>query len=333
MIMKNDKKLKVAMIGLGKIAWAYEKDPLVSASDDFPTHFRVLSKHPNFHLAAAQDKNAQARKEFSSHAKKSGLDPKMYENWEALIASERPDLLVVASNTDSHYEICDRAIDSGVKNILCEKPISYSLKEAVKLVKKAEKNNCELYVNYTRAFNPSYSELVEKIRNGFLGKIQSFDVKYVRGIINNGTHALDLLIRMLGEVKSAEAVKAAGQKMTFPDTTVSAAVQFKNGTGGYLHGLSSEFYGIFELEILGELGRIIITGDKSRIYMRQDGKRGVLREVHGGENLINTKIGHYPIYDAIYSCIASGDNRKNKCSGRDALRSLKVADMIVKSSK
>lgn len=330
--MADNKKIKTAIIGLGKIAWAYEKDPLMAASDDFPTHFRVLKSHSNFSLVAAQDKNAEARESFSDYAKGFGLDPEMYGDWEVMIKNEKPGLLVVASNTESHYEICSRAIDLGVKNILCEKPISFSVKDAKRLVRKAEKSGCLLFVNYPRAFNPSYSDLVGKIKDGFLGKIQSFDVKYVRGIFTNGTHAIDLLLRMFGEVKSAKAMNKNVSEKNSADPTVSAAIEFKTGLSGYMHGLNGDFYNIFELDILGELGRVTITGDKSRLYMRS-GEKGALNLVPGGENLIDTKIGHYPIYDNIYSCIMSGDKGKNKCSGQDGLGPLEIAGKIVKSIK
>lgn len=330
--MENIRKIKTAIIGLGKIAWAYEKDPLMSVSDSFPTHFRVLKTHPNFSLIAAQDKSAEARKLFSDFAGSFGLSPKIYADWEMMLENEKPELLVVTSNTESHYEICNRAIDLGVKNILCEKPISFSVKDAKKLVRKAEKAGCLLFVNYPRAFNHSYSDLAGKIKDGFLGKIQSFDVRYVRGIFTNGTHAIDLLLRMFGEVKSVKTMENIVLRKNSADPTVSAMIEFKGGLSGYMHGLNGDFYNIFELDILGELGRVTITGDKSRVYMRS-GEKGILNLVPGGENLIDTKVGHYPIYDNIYSCVISGNGKNNKCSGQDGLKSLEIADRIAKSIK
>ena len=175
--MEANKKIKTAMVGLGKIAWVYEDDPLVGKSDDFPTHFKVLRNHPHFRLAAVQDNSADARKKFSNKLKNIKLSVKIYDDWEEMIIREKPELLVVASNTESHVEICSRAIDLGIKNILCEKPLSYSFIKAKRLVKKAERNTCAVFVNYVRAFNPSYIELCKKIQQGFCGGIQSFDFK------------------------------------------------------------------------------------------------------------------------------------------------------------
>lgn len=328
------KRIKTAIIGLGKITWAYEKDPLVMKRMNFPTHFSVLRKHPNFQLVAAQDVNVKARRLFLRQAKKFKQNPKIYRNWEEMIKKEKPDLLVVASNAESHFEICNGAINLGIKNILCEKPISYSLKESEKLVEKAKRNNCVLFVNYFRAFNSSHSRLIGKIKKGFLGRIQSFDVKYSRGIFNNGTHVIDLLIRIFGKIKFAKGFKNPTRGAKEADPTISALLQFKDGLAGYVHGLNNDFYNIFEMDILGELGRIKIINDKAELYLRQ--KAGLVKghrslKFKPKSDSISIKEGLYPVYENIYLSLKGEE--KNKCSGQDALKSLQVVEEIIKSTK
>ena len=65
------------------------------------------------------------------------------------------------------------------------------------------------------------------------------------------------------------------------------------------------FYNIFELDIIGGLGRLKMVNDKD--------PRG----------LIDTTKGLYHVYDNIYSGI-------NRCSGRDSLKYLEVANKIIK---
>jgi len=327
-------KIKTAIIGLGRIAWSAEEDGLETKVKKFPTHFSVLRDSPDFKLVAVQDNDVVARKSFFHYAKKFGHIPEIYGNWEEMIKRENLDLLVVASNTESHFDICSRAIDLGIKNILCEKPISYSVKETRNLVKKAEKAGCVLFVNYHRAFNYSYTELIKKIKAGFLGKIQSFDARYSRGIFNNGTHLLDILIRMFGEVEMARGFKNQTCSILEKDPTISAALKFKNNVSGYMHGLNTKFYDFYDLDIMGESGRISIVYDKAKFFIRQ--KSGAFKGYSGLKiqprmRLIDIKDGLRPVYENIYSCIKSKD--KNKCPGNDALRSLTVADKIIKSAK
>ncbi|MDE2001766.1 MAG: Gfo/Idh/MocA family oxidoreductase [Patescibacteria group bacterium] len=304
-------KIRTAIIGLGNIAWAYEKDPAIFRRMKFPTHASVLRKHPYFQLVAAQDRSSGARKAFSSYLKKSGMEAALYESWEEMIWKERPELLVVASATDSHYEICSLAIDLGVKNILCEKPLSYSVREAERLVAKAAKHGCSLFVNYFRAFNPSYLKFIHSLQRGSLGRVRSFEAKYSRGMFNNGTHMLDLLIRMFGDVSVVKALGDGRKAASQADPTVSAYVRFRSGVSGYLRGIPNDRSTIFELEIIGTKKEIRIVKDR------------------GGS--INIRSGLYPVYDDMYSFLRLSDNKANHCSGRDSLRSLRAADAIIKS--
>lgn len=332
--LENAKKIRVAIIGLGKIAWINETDLFIKKRIDYPTHFSVLRDHGGFQLVAVQDVNIKTMRLFCSWAKKFGQEPQKYTNWEEMIIKEKPDLLVVASNTESHFEICKRVIDLGVKNILCEKPLSYSPEEAKILSKKAERKKCILFVNYFRAFNNSYIGLIKKIKEGFLGKIQSFDVRYSRGIFNNGTHAIDVLIRMFGEIKIINGFKNHTCHVSKKDPTVNAFLEFKNGVSGYIHGLNNDFYDSYDFAIIGEFGIVNIIFDKAQLYVRDKsniakGYKGL--KIKFKSNLIDVKEGLYPVYENIYCCMRQG--RKNKCSGYDSLKSLLVADKIIKSIK
>jgi predicted dehydrogenase len=332
--MTNKTKIRTVIIGLGKISWAYEKDGFITKRNKFPTHFSVLKNHQDFDLVAVQDKSVEARTAFRSHIEKIENKPKIYESWREMIKKERPDLLVVASDTGSHVEICARAIDMRVKNILCEKPLSYSLKDAERLVLKAEKKGCNLFVNYFRAFNPSYVELIEKIKNDLLGRIQSFDAVYSRGIFNNGTHLFDLLERIFGQVKSVQGIKNPTCNLSEKDPTISAILKFDNGVSGYIHGLNNDFYNIFELDIFGEFGKLQMSNDKIQLNLAKNSRYvGGYKslDIKPKKNLIDLTSGLYPVYQNIYLFLKGKE--KNKCSGVESLVSLNIADMIFKSSK
>ena len=325
MIPQKNKKIKTAIIGLGKIAWAYEENKSVSKIMNFPTHLSVLRSHPKFQLVAAQDKNKKARDLFFKKTKALKMEVAIYADWEKMIAQESPDLLVVASNTESHIAICSRAINLGVKNILCEKPLSYSLAQAKKLVEKAKKKNCVLHVNYSRASNPAYINLIKMVRDETLGRIQSFDAKYSGGVFNNGTHIIDLLIRMFGEPDLVRGFYYSDHSINSSDPTLSAFIKFKNNVSGYIYGLHDIRYRIFEfeLDILGEFGRLRAINGRAELTMKDSPKKKLI--AIAGEL--------YPVYDNIYSYFVSRNLAKINCSGQDSLKSLALADKLIKSIK
>lgn len=327
-------KIKTVIIGLGKISWANEMDPSIKKMMDFPTHFSVLRENSHFQLVAAHDVSGKARNAFKRKALKDGADVAVYSDWQKMIKAEDPELVVVATSTGSHAEICSKLIDMGIKNILCEKPLSYSFADAEKIVSKAEKKGCAIFVNYFRAFNGSYLKLIKDIENGFLGKIQSFDAKYSRGILNNGTHLIDLLARMFGGIKTVKGFKNPACNSSEKDPTVGAFLEFQNGTSGYIHGLSSDRYYVYDLDIMGELGVLNIVFDKARLLVPDTSNKisGFKRLKDKPQaNLINVRDRLYPVYENIYSCLRKGG--KNKCTGRDSLKSLLAADKIIRSIK
>ena len=60
--------------------------------------------------------------------------------------SYKVDWVVIASSTESHYEICKDFLTKGI-NVFCEKPLTHSVKETKYLFKLADENNCHLYVD------------------------------------------------------------------------------------------------------------------------------------------------------------------------------------------
>lgn len=329
-------KIKTAIIGLGRITHGYESDALALFGMKFATHLSAISGHKGFELIAGSDVSAEARDGFKIATTKYKSDVAIYLDWQKMVHEVKPELVVVATNTDSHVLICNKLIDLGVKNILCEKPIALSVKDAETLVKKAKKKGCNLFVNYFRAYNPTYIDLIEKIHSGFLGKIQTFDVKYHKGLLNNGTHFIDLLVRMFGDVKGVQGFKDRTIPAFGKDLTLSAVLEFKNGVSGCLRGMNGNFYNILELDILGELGRVRIVNEKAEFYLpeKSDKVAGYTSlKLQSKPSLTNIKEGLYPVYNNIHSCISSGDFTKNRCSGEDSLNSLKIAYRIVKSAK
>jgi predicted dehydrogenase len=78
------------------------------------------------------------------------------------------------------HRVCE-ACDHGVKAILLEKPIAYSLEEADKIIDYCKQHNILLVVNHQRRFiNPKFT--------------------FSRGIVHTGTHAFDLIRKLFGEI-------------------------------------------------------------------------------------------------------------------------------------
>jgi len=111
-----------------------------------------------------------------------------------------------------------------------------------------------LAVNYQRRYDDSVRTLRDEIAGRAFGLLLTGSVVYSKGLLHNGSHAMDLLRFLLGEprafVKLAERVdwRAA-------DPTVSGHLQFR-GAGVSLAGADERAFSIFEVDLLFERGRV-----------------------------------------------------------------------------
>jgi scyllo-inositol 2-dehydrogenase (NAD+) len=97
------------------------------------------------------------------------FDVEGYSSYMDLIMDPEVEALVVATPTQTHYEILKEAIKSG-KPIFCEKPITYTLEEAEKIVEAVKKNNVYLQVGFMRRFDPGHVAAKKMIENGECGE-------------------------------------------------------------------------------------------------------------------------------------------------------------------
>ena len=158
-------KIRTAIIGLGKIAHGYDDISAIKKQISYPTHLSALKKDTRFSLIAVSDVSIKARGIFRKKVSDSVV---LYSDYKEMIKTEDIDLLVVALPTELHYKVCAKALKSGIKNILCEKPITNTSAEAKKLMNLAKKHKAQILVNYNRSYYKSYEQLALAIKNKVL---------------------------------------------------------------------------------------------------------------------------------------------------------------------
>lgn len=82
--------------------------------------------------------------------------------------------VVLATPTATHFELGQQVLDAG-KDVLIEKPMTRSTKEAWKLVELAERNKRVLMVDHVLLFNPAVLRVKELIDKGEIGEILYID--------------------------------------------------------------------------------------------------------------------------------------------------------------
>jgi len=244
------KKYKAIVIGCGWIG-AEEKDYPKTIQP--ATHAGAYKSHPRIELAGLVDVNPRKL----STAQKFFPGTPSFNSAKEMFKKIKPDIVSIATPTNSHSQLVQLAAQFKTKAIICEKPISNSLKEAKKMIKACQNNKSLLFINHQRRFDPLMQEWRNKVKNGLIGNILQASCYYYNGLLNNGTHCIDLLRFFLGEISWVQATTNSKTSISKNDKNVDALIGFKNNARVTIQSLSKN-YGFLNFYFYGTKGRITL---------------------------------------------------------------------------
>lgn len=249
--MRNESSYSVCIVGCGNIGGGFD----VEVGGKFPlTHAGAFFNHPGFNLTACVDPSEENVKSF---AKKWSVS-NSYSNIE-MLAGQEFDVVVIASPTEVHYEQFLFIINElpSPKIIFSEKPLTNDLNQAREVLSLASKKNITLAVNFNRRWDKQVSYLKSEKRMKDWGGIRSISCFYNKGVNNNGSHLLDVLLALFSDIN----VIATGYPVYDffeSDPTVPALLESSDGLPIVLnHGHAADF-ALFEIHFVTEKGVMIM---------------------------------------------------------------------------
>ena len=253
-----NKKIKVAIIGIGRIGMLLELDKKRIKP---ATHFGMWNYNKKVTLEAVCDEDS---KKFLI-SKKLNKDVKFFTNAQQMLSSIKPDIVSISTWKNTHFKFCKLCIKNNVKTIVLEKPLANTLSQSKTLIKLINKNKTKVLVNHRRRFDDQVIKLKELIKKGKIGKIKQVSCFYVYGLLTTGTHVIDTLRMLLKDV-AGEVTKVIGIKNNNNDFTpkddknYDAIIFFRNGLKVHMQSLNMKDYDIFDFYFYGSKGKIIFTG-------------------------------------------------------------------------
>ena len=88
----------------------------------------------------------------------------VYTDYHAALAETKPDLVCIATYSDSHAEYAIAAMDADA-HVFVEKPLATTVADAQAVVDKAAQTNRKLVVGYILRHHPSWQRLIAEARN------------------------------------------------------------------------------------------------------------------------------------------------------------------------
>ncbi|GAB4111329.1 MAG: Gfo/Idh/MocA family oxidoreductase [Thermoflexibacter sp.] len=193
------KKLKVAVAGTGFIG---------------PAHIEALRRLPDVEVIGLTDVTPEIAKQ---KAEQLGVE-KAYADYDELLKDDL-DCVHICTPNFLHYEMAKKALEAG-KNVVCEKPLSMTIKEAEDLVAVAKKTGLVNAIHFNLRYYPLIRQMKTMREKGDLGEVYSvigsylqdwlyYDTDYnwrlepdksgdSRAIADIGSHLIDLVEYITG---------------------------------------------------------------------------------------------------------------------------------------
>jgi len=326
------KKMKVAVIGAGIMG---------------KIHAQIYAESDKTELIYVCDLTEERAKEL---AKKCNCN---YTTKSQKIADD-PEIRAVSITTPdfAHREIALQMIEAR-KDILVEKPLATSVKDAQDIVNAAGKKGVKLMVDFQNRWNPLFIQAKQTIAQGKIGKPVmgyarlsnplSVPLKMLSWASESGPewflfpHIVDLIRWLIS--KEPEEVYATGKKGILQEKginaydAIQALVKFEDGSfvtfeTSWILPDSWPSLVDFKLMLLGSKGRISIEGDRQGIDVATDKLHWPF--VLGLQCAYGKSFGFFkePIIHFVDSLY---ENKESMCSGEDGLIVTKVIEAIVRS--
>lgn len=321
---KGEQQLTVAIFGCGNIAGGFDRNP---ASEALPlTHAGAYVRDGRFSIRACVEPNEGRRKQFMA----AWAIPKGYATTaEFLDSRERPDVMSICSPTAFHGEAIDAAAMLGPKLVFCEKPVTPSLADSEKAVGLCGKAGIRMAVNYTRRWDPDVELLRERLKSDHWGRLRAVTGIYNKGVLNNGSHMVDVLHMLLGPM----ALVGTGRPIYDhfeQDPTIPVWLKAPGGVEIQLAAAHADDYALFELQLVFE--KAIVTMEDGGMVWRERVARE--SEVFEGYRTLDAGIrraGAYPeamlkAVDNIFRAVVHGDALAS--TGETALLAHGMCDSI-----
>jgi predicted dehydrogenase len=300
-------------MGAGQIASGFDSPNV----DEVLTHAHAYIKHNGFNLIGFYDVDSE-KAELA--AQKWSCDS--FDNISAI--KDRIDVVSICTPDNRHVAAIKQAVELHPKLIFLEKPITNNLSDVEYLMKIAE--SIPIAVNYSRRYVIEFQELSANISSDKFGAFISGIGYCGKGFVHNGSHMIDLLRFMIGEIKSIEKVSAVADFYN-EDPSVNAVIYFQNGSEFIMRAIPCSNFTIFEVDLIFQKARIRIldSGFKIDIYSVENDERfNGYRKLQKSAD-ISTKLSDAMLsaVDNIYCFLENGE--KLRCGISDGYEAIKYA--------
>ncbi len=213
----------------------------------------------------------------------------LFRNGKEALESLAPEVVVIATWTESHPALFREALRSGVGGIILEKPVAKTLGEAEGMLRSWRQSPVPVVVNHERRWSPYYRKALRLLREGAIGDLRSAYGRIFLGfppssllgwmrekegggaLLHDGTHLIDLFLWFFGSPLQVEGalVKERGGI----DSQVTTLLRAPGNIPLVLESGGDRRFFEFRLDIEGSEGCLRIGNGCAEIWRAKESPR------------------------------------------------------------
>lgn len=154
---QNEPKIKVACVGAGYFS---------------RFHYDAWHRIEDVELVGSCNRNVQL-------AEQTGLSP--FGDLETMLHATKPDLLDIITPPETHLDFIKKALDCGVKYIICQKPFCNNIEEAKEAINAAKAAEALIIVHENFRFQPWYRAMKTALDDELVGVVHQLTFRMRTG--------------------------------------------------------------------------------------------------------------------------------------------------------
>lgn len=327
----NQKPLKTVIIGFGGIAAGYAKDTLMHRYYPYATHAQVLKDHPQFEWVGIVESDpivaATAKSEWSI--------ANVYSTVEELARHINPEIAIIATPPNERFSIIKHM--PSLRGVLVEKPLGLTLREASMFTDYCQQHSLIAEINFWRRTDVLFNRLAKGLLFELIGEVQAIFGVYGNGLKNNGSHLIDFIRFMCGEIQAVQSVTQRYLDYQSPiatDTHVAFDLLLQDKIA-HFQPINFSHYRECSVDIWGETGRLSIVQEGMKVlhYACKNNRatQGCFEIASDQPKEIDSTVGHalYHMYTNLADALLNGAPQKS--SIMEGLKNIQIIDAIQKS--
>lgn len=284
---------KVVIIGAGRIGAMFDRP----GEKQILSHAHGFSEASGFQLKGFYDadpgKAEAAAKRWKAQA---------FSDMES--AMRDTDVVCCCVPDAYHYSVLKELRNYPLKLVIAEKPLAQTLEEALELENLYAGLPC--LVNYSRRFLREFWQLREEIPQ--YGRFLKGVGYYGKGILHNGSHMIDLLCYLFGEIRDFGSPKHKLYDFWEEDASCDVSLYIEDGVF-YMNAVDCSAVTVFELDLLFEKARVRILDGGMKIEKYRVQKSPVFE---GYYNYVQTEKERVDYSNAILGMVANAEQYLKK---------------------